>query len=178
MLGSTRRNLFAFALLLCCPSGAHAQTAHTFDALQGAVKANDLVVVTDETGRKTKGRIVDVSGASLGVSAATRSGAPETRRFAEGTVSEIRAADPLWNGALIGAGAGIGLATWDYLIDPSEPGNAVVFTVAIGLGTAIGAGLDGLVHKVLYLRPRQATSMSVLPLVGNRRQGVVVSVRF
>ena len=52
--------------------------------------------------------------------------------------SVATAADPVWNGALIGAGFGTGLAMWDYLIDPSEPGNAAIFTVAIGLGTAIG----------------------------------------
>ncbi len=165
--------------LLVGPRAAEAQTATTFEDLQQMVRANDLIVVTDEAGQKIKGRVVDVSASALGVSAPDRSsGAPKTRMFAEGSVMEITAADPVWNGAIIGAAAGIGFATWDYLIDPSEPGNAAIFVVALGLGTAIGAGIDGLVHKVIYLRPRQLSSMKVLPLLGNGRQGVLVSVRF
>lgn len=88
--------------------------------------------------------------------------------------------DPLWNGALIGAGIGAGLATWDYLVDPSEPGNAAVFTVAIGLGTAIGAGIDALLSRrnVLYPSPRQSRRLMLTPFVAKDRQGALVSVRF
>lgn len=90
------------------------------------------------------------------------------------------ATDPLWNGALIGAGIGAGLATWDYLIDPSEPGNAAVFTVAIGLGTAIGAGIDALLSKtnVLSPAPRQSRRLMLTPFAAKDRQGALVSVRF
>lgn len=93
----------------------------------------------------------------------------------------VTAADSILNGALIGAGIGTGLAMWDYLIDPSEPGNAAIFTVAIGLGTAIGAGIDKLVNrrgKILYASPRQAAGVTVSPLLGKDRQGVLVSIRF
>ena len=88
--------------------------------------------------------------------------------------------DALWNGALIGAGIGAGLATWDYLIDPSEPGNAAVFTVAIGLGTAIGAGIDALLSQrnVLHPSPRQSRSLLLTPFVAKDRQGALISVRF
>jgi hypothetical protein len=101
--------------------------------------------------------------------------------FAQGTVTEIRATDPLVNGALIGAAIGTGLAMWDYLIDPSEPGNAAIFTAAIGLGTALGAGIDALTKKrgkVLYASPRQNTGVTISPLLGKDRQGVLVYVRF
>ena len=78
--------------------------------------------------------------------------------------------DPLTNGALIGAAVGGGLAMVDYLIDPSEPGNAVAFTVAIGLGAAIGAGIDALI------KPRRAGVVSLSPIIG-KRKGLRVSVR-
>jgi hypothetical protein len=109
--------------------------------------------------------------------------AAEARTFTEGTVTEIRVTDPLWNGALIGAAIGTGLATWDYFIDPSEPGNAVVFTVAIGLGTAIGAGIDALMNKggeVLFGPSRQTRRLMISPVLvlGKDRQGALVSVRF
>lgn len=97
----------------------------------------------------------------------------------EGTVTEMRVTDPLWNGALIGAAIGTGLAMWDYLIDPSEPGNAVVFTVAIGLGTAIGAGIDALRGgQALSGPPRQTRRLMISPVLGKDRQAVLVSVRF
>jgi hypothetical protein len=67
------------------------------------------------------------------------------------------------------------------MIDPSEPGNAVVFTVAIGLGTAIGAGVDALRTKggkLLYASPRQTTEIRVLPLLERNRLGALVCIRF
>ena len=82
---------------------------------------------------------------------------------------------------LIGAAIGTGLATWDYLIDPSEPGNAAIFTVAIGLGAAIGAGIDALRTKggkLLHASSRQTTAMRVLPLLERNRQGALVCIRF
>ena len=82
---------------------------------------------------------------------------------------------------LVGAAIGTGLAVWDYMIDPSEPGNAVIFGVAIGLGTAIGAGIDALRTKggkLLYASSRQSAEVQVLPLLDNNRQGVLVCIRF
>jgi hypothetical protein len=178
MLGPNRRQLPAFALaLMLGPSVVEAQTARRFEELQNILTANDLVVVTEETGQKTKGRVVNVSGSSLVVSTANNSaGASETRTLAQDGIREIRAVDPLWNGALIGAVAGAGLATWDYLIDPSEPGNAAIFTVAISLGATVGAGIDALTRRVLY--GSQPPSVTVSPLFTKRRQSVLVNVRF
>jgi hypothetical protein len=82
---------------------------------------------------------------------------------------------------LIGGGIGTGLAIWDYLIDPSEPGNGVIVAVAIGLGTAIGAGVDALLSrggKVLYRSGHPTSSVALSALAGKGRQGVLVSVRF
>src|SRR4029079_2020075 len=107
------------------------------------------VVVTDDTGRKIRGKVEELSPSSLIV--VTKG--PSRRTFVESTVTEIRRSDSLVNGALLGAGVGAGLALWDYLIDPSEPGNGVITVVSVGLGTAIGAGIDALVNKggkVLY----------------------------
>ena len=121
---------------------------------------------------KSKGRVEQLSTASITVGG---------RTFTDTAIKEIRLPDPLWNGILIGAAIGTGLATWDYTIDPSEPGNAVVFAVAIGLGTAIGAGIDELRTKggkLLYASSRQTTTMRVLPLLERNRQGALVCIRF
>ena len=100
---------------------------------------------------------------------------------AGGQQTKGKVADSLTNGALIGAAVGTGLAMWDYLIDPSEPGNAVVFTVAIGLGAAVGAGIDALVNrggKVLNGAPRRTRRLTISPVLGKDRQAALVSVRF
>lgn len=89
--------------------------------------------------------------------------------------------DPLWNGMLIGAAVGTGLATWDYLIDPSEPGNAVIFTVAIGLGAAIGAGIDALKSQRGNRGSspfRQTAALRVAPVVGRGHKAVLLRIRF
>jgi hypothetical protein len=179
MISPSRRQLCGVVLaLILAPTVVHAQPARGFGELRSILKVNDLVIVTDGTGQKTKGRIIDLSVSSLVVSTPNKSsGASDTRTFTEGTVRKIKAADPLRNGALIGAATGTGLALWDYLIDPSEPGNAVIFTVAIGLGSAIGAGVDALTGQVLYVSQRPS-SVGVSPLFGKGRRGVRVDIRF
>jgi hypothetical protein len=161
-------------IAVLCPTPARAQpVAHTFEELRQVVKKGQTVVVTEASGQRTKGKVADVSPSSIVTLA------PGARTFVEGAVTEIRATDSLSNGALIGAAVGTGLAMWDYLIDPSEPGNAAVFAVAIGLGTAVGAGIDALVRgKVLYQSPRQTRRLMLSPVLEKDRKGALVSVRF
>ncbi len=167
-----RRRLGGFVIAVALfPGAAGAQTlAHSFEELQQVLKVRQTVVVTDEAGQETKGRVDNLSTVSITVGG---------RTFADAVVREIRLLDPLWNGMLTGAAIGTGLAVWDYTIDPSEPGNAVIFGVAIGLGTAIGAGIDALRgSRRIYASPRQTAEMRVMPLVDNNRRGALVCIRF
>ena len=174
MLTPNRRRLgrFVFAVALF-PGSAGAQTAaHSFEELQRMLKVRQTVVVTDASDQEVKGRVDRLSTTSLTVGG---------RTFTDTDIREIRLPDPLWNGILIAAAIGAGLATWDYMIDPSEPGNAVIFTVAIGLGTAIGAGMDALRVKggrLLYAAPRQTADIRLLPLLDSNRKGALVRIRF
>jgi hypothetical protein len=164
------------AVVILAPCPALAQTvASSFEELRHVLKKGQTVVVTDASGRRTRGKVADVSPSSLVVLV------PEARTFTDGTVTEVRVTDPLSNGALIGAATGTGLATWDYFIDPSEPGNAVVFTVAIGLGTAVGTIIDAFVNrggKIVYPSPRRTRRVMISPVFGKNRHGARVSVRF
>ena len=157
-------------------SSASAQTVATsFEELERILRTGQTVEVVDAGGQRTRGKIADLAGASLVVLV------PATRTFTEADVVEITAIDRLWNGALIGGAVGAGLATWDYLIDPSEPGNAAVYAVAIGLGTAIGAGIDALVNRggrVLYAAPPQRQTPLISLVLGHYRRGALVSLRF
>jgi len=157
-------------------SSASAQTVATsFEELERILRTGQTVEVVDAGGQRTRGKIAELAGASLVVLV------PATRTFTEADVVEIKAIDRLWNGALIGGAVGAGLATWDYLVDPSEPGNAAVYAVAIGLGTAIGAGIDALVNRggrVLYAAPPQRRTTLLSLVLGSHRCGAQVSIRF
>jgi hypothetical protein len=170
----TWSTLALFAILV--PSPAPAQTvSSSFEQLGQVLRKGQTVVVTDSSGERTKGKVADVSASSIAVLG------PEARTLAEGTITEIRVTDPLSNGALLGAAIGAGFAMWDFLIDPSEPGNAVFFAVGIGLGTAIGSGIDALVNRggrVVYASPRETRRVMISPVLGKDRQGALVSLRF
>jgi hypothetical protein len=174
MFNPQRRRLGGLVLAGVLSGGpAHAQqTARSFDELQRLLDTQEQeIVVIDSAGGRTRGTVAGVSASSLVLTLPQETAGPVvTRRFAVDDVVAIRAADLLVNGALVGAAVGAGLAMWDYLIDPSEPGNAVIFAVAIGVGTALGAAADALNHggQVLYLSPDHQGSGAVLPsLAGN-----------
>ena len=161
--------VFAVALFPC---HARAQApVQSFEELQRTLHVRQTVIVTDDRGRQVKGKVDDLSTASITVGG---------RIFTDAAIKEIRLPDRLWNGMLVGAAIGMGLATWDYLIDPSEPDNAVIFTVAVGLGTAVGAGIDALRNKgrLVYASPRRQAAVQVLPLLEKNRHGALVRIRF
>jgi len=170
MIVRKRRRLGGCLLVLTLsPVGVRAQTvAASFDDLQHTLKVGQSVVLTDDGG-KARGTVEKLSTSSITIGAHT---------FSEATVREIKLRDPWWNGAVIGAAIGAGLAAWDYRIDPSEPGNAAVFTVAIGLGAAVGASIDALKGgKVIYRSSRQTARVTVWPIVERGRQSLLVSFR-
>ena len=164
-----RRWLGGLLALALFPGSVRAQEpAESFDDLQHALKVGQRVLLIGESG-EAKGTVDKLSTSSITIGG---------RTFNEATVREIRLRDPWWNGALIGAVIGAGLATWDYTIDPSEPGNAAIFAVTISLGAAIGGGVDALKGgKVIYASPQRPAGVTVLPLLERRRQGVLVSFR-
>lgn len=172
MPGRSRRRFCAFGVALTLfPATVFAQpAAQSFDDLQRLLTVRQKVLVTDETGRDIQGRVDKLSTTSLTVGGQT---------LAATAVTEIRLPDQLLNGMLIGAAVGAGLAIWDYTIDPSEPGNATIFTIAIGLGGAIGAGIDAWrirPGRLLYASPRRTISMRVLPTLERNRRGARVCV--
>ena len=178
-MGNRRRaRTFVVVLILSlAPGAARAQTAATsFEELRRMLKNGQTIVVTDTSGQRTTGKVRDVSTSPPSLVIAV----PGPRTFHADSVAEIRTTDRLLNGALIGAGVGTGLAVWDYLIDPSEPGNGAIFAVAIGLGTAIGAGIDALIdgRRVVYRPGGQKRSLAIAPIAARDRRGVQVAVRF
>src|SRR5713101_7513816 len=105
MTALTRYCVVAMATLgSLAPVTAAAQTvASSFEELQRILSNGQIVVVTDDTGRRIKGRVVDVAGPSLTIQCTHRLVLPEN------TVKEVRRSDSSLNGMLIGAGVGVGV---------------------------------------------------------------------
>ena len=88
------------------------------------------------------------------------------------------ARDPLWNGALIGLGAGIGSAAALDAVS-CENGFAgcdfpwAAYLTLGGIGAGTGAAIDFLIGR----HPRPGTStVRVVPIVGHGRKGVLASL--
>ena len=97
-----------------------------------------------------------------------------------GTVAG-RQSDSLWNGALIGAGAGV--ASHLLVCRTMEPwqvcrndfGPMLKFAA---LGAGIGAGIDAVIRRRIYQSATGETEIHAAPLVGRRAQGLRLSIFF
>jgi hypothetical protein len=170
--------LAVFGILGAGP--ASAQTiANSFEELQTVLKKGQTVVVTDASGQRVKGKVSDLSASSLVVVI------PEARTFAEGTVTEIRSpAGSSRKGARIGGGVGAGLGA-AVILAKCRNGPDCSYALKVGagyagIGAAIGAGIGALNNagRVVYRSRQHARSLMLSPLLGNARQGALLSVRF
>jgi len=111
------------------------------------------------------------------------------REIKESQIRQIRQRlpDPLWRGALVGAGIGAGLgglvATSAHAYqDCSGMGcvSPVFITAAIGAG--VGMAFDALIKgpKVIYQTPSSglASRLTVLPIISRKATGAAVRVTF
>jgi hypothetical protein len=93
----------------------------------------------------------------------------------------VRQSDSLWNGALIGAGAGVAsglffctrMEPWDNCRDDF---GAMFKTGAIGAG--IGMGIDALIRKSVFQSASGAAEVHALPILSRRGKGLRFSVSF
>ena len=178
MTNSIRQWFTRLAVALALwPASAEAQpTARSFAELIGIVKADETVVITDTRSRRVKGTLTSVDEDSLSLAADGR-----TQTFSRSEVSTVRVADGLGNGALIGAGAGLGaalaiLATagfWRWL-HPSFGESRSSFT-AVGYRCPCRRS-DNRAHeggRVLYVSPTQRSRLVVSPFLRKDRQGAL-----
>jgi hypothetical protein len=153
----------------------------SFEELQRSL-LGETIFVTDESGRQTRGVVVDVSASTLVVSS------PERRTFAQDTIREIRRPDRLWNGMLIGLAAGIVPGLFLGRVSCGEGPSGTCTSGPIkgalfvgGIGAAIGVAIDEFVKRpgrIVYVSSQKTRPVMLSPLLGKDRQGVLVSVRF
>ena len=188
-MGHVRSLVGSLLVSLAVAGSAHAQTpAQSFGELQRVLKPGQSVVVTDNAGRQSKGTVRGVDASSLTLDLNTKTyGPPRTFTFMDTTVTKIARRDSLFNGTLIGVGAGIlAFTIFDRNMcdgDPECSWNAAIplgVPIFLPAGAALGALIDrNIGNEVLYQassRPR--TTVTLVPSFSERRQGLTVAMRF
>jgi hypothetical protein len=163
---------------------AAAQTAaSTFGELATKVKLGKTVQVTDEAGRKVKGKITDLSLSSLDVLV---DGKKET--FAESRVREISEQRRYTGaGAATGGAAGaiVGVL-FGIAVGPRCSCTVQAVAVGVGLFGGAGAGAGAAIgaartyQSVVYrgARPAPAARFGLSPFVSKHGTGLAASIRF
>ena len=182
--------------LLLAPSASAQQVATSFEQLRSLVKPGATIYLTDASGRRTKGKLGELSASSLELLA--RQTGPDGRetfvtkaRLTQGDVRLIllERRDPLWKGTLIGLGVGAipgafaGLAGCaQYNSNACVTGPILGALMIGGIGAGIGAAIDALITErttVYYRAPSQRSSgVQVSPLFSKSGAGIQMSVRF
>jgi hypothetical protein len=173
-------SILLVAMALACPTSAVAQgPTSTLDQLGLIVKKGDLVIVRDQTGTRTRGRILAVRTDQVVIDTGDI-----TRAWSASELREVRRRTPdsVLNGALIGAAIGGGLTSLIYLDNEcrGDPACAKAVVVYAVIGAAAGAGVDALVRadRVIYRSSGGRVSWSIAPAlsVDERRVGVQLSI--
>jgi hypothetical protein len=138
-----------------------------------------IVWITDAGGRVEKRRIVGVSGDIV-----TSTAGDDVRRFRTTEIARVqtRQSDSVLNGALIGAGAGVGavlllctaMEPWENCRDDVGP------MLGIGaIGAGIGIAVDALIRRRVTLYDAQGPSrLRVTPLVRRGAASIQLSLGF
>jgi hypothetical protein len=189
MINSRNAFIYVFLVRTLLPTAAGAQDFYqSFGQLQRALEPNQLIVVTDETGQKTKGRVVSVSDSSLTLQVKATTLNPQGRQtFTDNTVSTIARADSLVEGTLIGLGVGAAV-TWGFVRyhcgPPGYDAECAAQIGALGALTFVPAGavLGALSDKAIltpFFFSHGTSFVRVSPWVGGRSSGgLAVSLGF
>lgn len=173
------RTALVLVAAVATASLAEAQTVESFDRLALLVNQRDHITVTDRTGKELRGRLIDLSPASL--SLLTDDG-PRNLEETEVAVVRRRQPDSLKNGALLGSISGAVVA--GVLMADEGPGYPGTYALVMSLfgaaGAAIGIGFDaGYVRsQVIYTARRPTPRIAVSPLLSRHRRGVALSLGF
>lgn len=167
---------------LAPPVVANAQPVSSdFEQLRASTRAGDTVYVTDDAGFEIKGKVLDLSPNALALMVDG-----QRREFGPARVRTIRKrhADPVWQGALIGAG--IGMAPFlGYCVSATESGEKCsdqgsLIAMYGALGGGIGAAVDALIRgkRSIYQAPGGPKTIKVSPVFSSKTRAVRFSVLF
>src|SRR5262245_44716013 len=162
--------------LLLSTSRVHAQG--TFDNLGTKMHPGQKVIVIDQQGVKTEGRVETISGTALvvnyGQGPATDPAMSTTRTFAPADVQRVLKPGHLWDGAIKGAIVGAIPALINIGMDCYDCMEGEFAALSISMGAGIGVGIDALFGpKTVFRGERRASRVSLAPILGTHgRRGV------
>ena len=157
------------------PADAQAQDRNDFSQLQATLKQNDKLTVTTESGMKIKGKLIEVSPDQIVLNS---NGAPQ-QIPASRILKVQRKHNGVLLGALIGAGVGILPAVAISSYTNNEGGSSAWAAMPIGVGAAMGVGIDALLSKNRTVYQRNASQrVTLTPVVDRNRRGVRLALQF
>jgi hypothetical protein len=165
--------------LLVIPCAFAQEARHSSPDLRDNIKSGQKITVRLSDGRQFQGAVSDVTEAELAITTKSmREVIPAAR------IRDVRGSrsDSIWNGLIIGAGAGalVGLAS-NVLndCDAHECGEAYAIPIGMGIGAAVGAGLDALWrHKPVLYRASETGRRLNIQVVAGKVTAAKVSWRF
>ena len=165
-----------------------AAVTESFEALNEILDPGYEVVVWDEAGRKTRGRVSFISGEEVVVINRPRLfrylRSPQEHAFRADAVTRVEIVDSTWNGIAIGTVVGTGLAfgLWQAALHTKDDGAAYLYAyLALGALPAsmlAGRDIDLSINESIYERPSPAPRVTVVPLIGRDQKGLAVRVSF
>ena len=187
---TVRTGILAFTLVIVHAASGFAQApVESFAQLPEVLKAGTVVYVQDEQGQRTKGKIRELSPASLTLF--TSDGHRQERSFPADRVARISRVDSRLNGFLIGLAAGavpgvtVGYGFKTYCSNEAAhcPAAPAIFGATFGLiGGWIGFEIDDAINgqKLVFRRagPSPAAKIHFAPVLTNRSTGARASITF
>ena len=158
----------------------------SFDTLVTVLEPGYEVVVWDESGDRTRGPLLSISGEEVVVSR-RRLGllwSPEEVMFAADSIARVDIVDSTWNGIAIGAAVGVGVVlgvgAWESRQPDSNLKGMATFIAILGLPLSMRMGhdIDLYINEPIFERPSQEPRVTVAPLLGRNRGGLMVMVSF
>ena len=129
-------------------------------------------------GTRVTGKVVSISGDQLVISRRRALFRSEELAFTEDVVRSIRIVDSEWNGLLLGAAPGIALLFVSCSgADASDYCGVGPFFVT-GIGMLVGGAIDELMTQPVYERQSHAPRVTISPLLGRERMGLLARVQF
>ena len=184
------------AALMLLPNAAVAQTGaptSSIGDLQKIVKPGEVLIVIDDKGQRTTGRLADLSSSTLTLQLpgqgarswliSDRPVPPEQRPLAFDSVARIDRRDSMKEGAWAGLAVGFGLAALVGQQCDSEDfcGTLAVLSLsALVGGPVVGALIDHSITTPIYRAPsgRVTASLGLSPAMARKGAGVSLKLGF
>ena len=176
----TRRRTIGVTLVLCLalyaePVAAQTAPAQTFEDLRPRLEAGDNLILRDDSGRTTRGRLVSLTDDEIEVES-IRWFRSRNGTFTEGSMRRIETLDSTWNGGLVGLAVGVvGMVV--IVQTCKDLGCLLPFILSPGIGIGVGVLVDQSINETVYEPPGRRTA-GHSQQDGLRRVGLTARIRF